>query len=113
MKTFFKIASIFLLFTQFSIAQKTNSIPPNFSKLDGMEYVENITFYYNSKTQSFLALQNDTVKWQANINSVCKHKKKKIKIALIQIDNEYLKIEYNKNNIAKIEIKTGNVICVK
>ena len=103
----------FLLLTfQFSFGQTKESIPESFTKIEGLEFVGNITFYFQEKTQTILAYQNEKIKWKSKVIKVCgKPAVGKSKIRQISIAENGLKVVYGKHNFAKIVMETGEIIC--
>ena len=107
-----KFTFFLLLLFQISFGQNRELIPKGYTKLEGLEYIGNITFYFENKTQTILAFQNEKIKWKANVMNICgKPSVGKSKIRSIQIKNNCLKIVYGKHSFAKIEMETGKVIC--
>jgi hypothetical protein len=77
-----------------------------------LEYIGNITFYLEKKTQTMLAYKNGKIKWKSNVIKVCaKPAVGKSEISDIQIEHNGLKIVYGKHSFAKIVLETGEVIC--
>lgn len=84
--------------------------------MDGLEYVGNITFYFEKETQTILAYQTGKIKWKANVIKVCGKpsvgKSKIRQIRMFRKDSiEGITIVYGKHSFAKIEMETGKVTC--
>jgi hypothetical protein len=102
---------VFLIY-QMSFGQNKETIPKEFTKVEGLEYIGHITFYFEKKTQTILAFQNEKVKWKATVMKTCgKPSVGKSEIREIRIEKEHLKIVYGKHSFAKILMETGEIIC--
>lgn len=107
-----KFIFFLLLIFQTSFSQTNETISEGFTKLEGLEYTGNITFYLEKETQTILAYQRRKIKWEKSIMKVCeKPSVGKTKIREVRIENKYLKIVYGKHSFVRIEIETGKVIC--
>nr|WP_315218594.1 hypothetical protein [uncultured Flavobacterium sp.] len=109
--SFSKLIFLFLVVSQFSFGQNNSEIPKNFSKVEGLEYIGKITFYFDNKTQTVLALKNGKVEWKVNAKDVCgKSYAKKSKMKYIGIRGKYLEVVY-KHRRVNIEVETGKATC--
>lgn len=107
-RIFSKLVFIFLLISQIAFGQNSVSVPKNFTVVEGVEYVEKITFYLDSETQTILALQNDIIKWKVEAKNILgKQQATKSKLKCIGIRGKFLEIDY-KNRSLRIEIENGN-----
>ena len=108
---FSKLFFLFLVVSQLSFSQNSSEIPKSYTKLEGMEYIGKITFYYDSKTQTVLALKNGKVEWKVNAKDICgKSFARKSKLRYIGFRNKYLQVVY-KQRLVNIEIETGEASC--
>jgi len=103
---------VFLLFGLQNIkAQKNSKIDyDKLSKLEGMEYVGGITFYIEKKSEILIAVQNDSVKWKADVVKKCG--KRKVDINSVFIRSGKLKVSFGKNSIAFVTIENGEIECL-
>ncbi len=109
-KNFSKLVFIFLLISQIAFSQDSVSMPKNFTVVEGLEYVGQITFYLDNETQTVLALQNDKIIWKVDAKNILgKRHATKSKMKSIGIRGKFLEIEY-KNRSLRIEIENGNPI---
>jgi hypothetical protein len=92
-------------------AQKTSKIDCNqLVKLEGMEYSGGITFYIEKKSENLIAIQNDSIKWKADVIKNCG--KRKAKITSVFIRSGKLKVLFGKNKTAFVAIENGDIECV-
>lgn len=92
-------------------AQKISKIDYNkLSKLEEMEYVGGITFYIEKKSEILIAIQNDTIKWKADVVKKCG--KRKVEINSVFTRSGQLKVSFGKNSIAYINIENGEIECL-
>jgi len=109
---FLKYSFFVFLIYQMSSGQNKETIPKGYTKVEGLEYIGHITFYFEKKTQTILAFQNEEVKWEATVMKTCgKPSVGKSEIREIRIEKEHLKIVYGKHSFAKIIMETGEIIC--
>ncbi|KRB54885.1 hypothetical protein [Flavobacterium sp. Root186] len=80
------------------------------SKLEGIEYLGGITFYIEKKSEILIAVQNDSIKWKADIVKNCG--KRKVDINSVFIRNGKLKVSFGKNSIAFVDIENGEIECL-
>lgn len=79
-------------------------------KLEGIEYVGGITFCIETKNQVLIAVQNDSIKWKADVVKKCG--KRKANINSIFVRSGKLKISFGKNKIALVDIMSGEIECL-
>lgn len=92
-------------------AQKTSKADySQMVKLEGMEYSGGITFYIEKNSEILIAVQNDSIKWKADVIKNCR--KRKAKITSVSIISERLKVLVGKNKIAFVTIENGETECV-
>ncbi|WP_337967860.1 hypothetical protein [uncultured Flavobacterium sp.] len=92
-------------------AQKTSKIDySQLVKLEGMEHSGGITFYIEKKSENLIAIQNDNVKWKADVIKNCG--KRQAKITSVFIRSEKLKVLFGKNKTAFVAIENGEIECV-
>lgn len=107
---FSKLIILFLVLYQSSYSQ-ISDLPKNYTKVENLEYIGNITFYYDNKTQTVLALKNDKVKWKVNATDICgKLNAKKSKIKYFELRGEYFEMVYKHKRI-HIKVETGEATC--
>ncbi|CAD0001846.1 hypothetical protein [Flavobacterium chungangense] len=101
---------VFLLLVFQNIeAQKVSKIDyGKLSKLEGMEYVGGITFYIDRKSEILIAIQNDTIKWEADVIKKCG--KRKAAINSVFTTSGKLKVSFGKST-ALVDIENGEIKC--
>jgi hypothetical protein len=84
------------------------------NKLEGLEYVGQITFYLDKTENIVVAVQNGKIKWSCDMAKLC-GKKKKNKICGIGFFGQKGKfsVYYRKNKVCIIDIETGETSCKK
>ena len=108
--SFSKLIFLFLVVSQLSFSQ-SSELPKNFTKVENVEYIGNITFYFDNKTQTVLALKNDKVEWKVNAKDVCgKLNAKKSKMKYLGLRGEYFEMVY-KHRKVNIKVETGEASC--
>ncbi|MBZ4035701.1 hypothetical protein K6T82_13055 [Flavobacterium sp. 17A] len=80
-------------------------------KLEGMEYVGGITFCIEEKNQILIAIQNDTIKWKADVIKTCGKRKDEINSVFIRSGK--LKISFGKKSTAYVNVENGEIECLK
>ena len=80
-------------------------------KLEGMEYVGGITFYIEKKDQILIAIQNDTIKWKADVIKTCGKRKDEINSVFTRSGK--LKVSFVKNSNAYVNVENGEIECLK
>ncbi|KQW96177.1 hypothetical protein [Flavobacterium sp. Root420] len=111
MKKAFLLLMFFVLGFQNIKAQEISKIDYNkLSKLEGMECLGGITFYIEKKDKILIAVQNDTIKWKADVIKNCG--KRKVEINSVFIGSGKLKVSFGKNRIAFVNIKNGEIECL-
>ncbi|WP_140511787.1 hypothetical protein [Flavobacterium pectinovorum] len=75
-----------------------------------MEYSGGITFYIEKKSEILIAIQNETIKWKADVVKKCG--KSKVEINSIFIRSGTLKVSFGKNSIAFVNIENGEIECL-
>lgn len=92
-------------------AQKISKIDyDKLSKLEGMEYVGGITFYIEKEDKILIAVQNETIKWKADIFKKCG--KRKAEINSVFTRSGKLKVSFGKNSTALVNIENGEIECL-
>lgn len=79
-------------------------------KLEGIEYVGGITFCIEEKSQVLMAVQNDSIKWKADVIKECG--KRKAKINSVSVRSGKLKISFGKDRSALVDIMSGEIECL-
>ncbi|HLP63145.1 hypothetical protein [Flavobacterium sp.] len=84
------------------------------TKLEGLEYVGQITFYLDKIENIVVAVQNGKIKWNVDLAKLC-GKKKRNKIYGIGFfgKEKKLSVYYRKNKVCEIDIETGEASCRK
>lgn len=92
-------------------AQKISKIDyDKLTKLEGIEYSGGITFYIEKKNEILIAVQNETIKWKADVVKNCG--KRKVEIDSVFIRSGKLKVSFGKNRIAFVNIENGEIECL-
>lgn len=111
MKKAFLLLIFFALGFQNIEAQEISKIDYNkLLKLEGMEYLGGITFYIEKKDKILIAVQNETIKWKADVIKNCG--KRKAEINSVFIGSGKLKVSFGKNCTAFVNIENGEIECL-
>ncbi|CAA9194518.1 hypothetical protein FLA105534_00186 [Flavobacterium bizetiae] len=109
-KVTFLILIALLGFQDMNVQKTSKADYSQMIKLEGMEYSGGITFYIEKNSEILIAVQNDSIKWKADVIKNCR--KRKAKITSVSIRSERLKVLFGKNKIAFVTIENGETECV-